>query len=171
MTELLVLRLVHVVGGTLWVGAMLFNVAFVMPALAEAGPAARPVMASLQRRRLFVVMPIIALLTILSGLRMMWHVSAGFSRAYFATPTGATFGLAGAAAIIAFIIGITIVRPAGVRAGVLAQSLGTVSDPAERTRLDSELKRLQQRTITGGWAVSVLLLLSAAGMAIGQYVR
>ena len=40
MAELIVLRLVHVLGGIFWVGAGLFNMVYLGPAMAAAGPAA-----------------------------------------------------------------------------------------------------------------------------------
>ncbi len=59
---MVVLRLVHVVGGVLWVGMMAFTVVFLAPAIADVGPDGGKVMAALQRRRVMTVMPIIALL-------------------------------------------------------------------------------------------------------------
>ena len=70
-TELVVLRLVHILGGIFWLGSGLFTTFFLIPALGRAGPAAAgPVMGALQQRRLFTVLPVVALLTILSGVRL-----------------------------------------------------------------------------------------------------
>ena len=86
--EILVLRLVHILGGIFWVGSGLFTTFFLVPALASSGPSAGPVMTALQRRHLFTALPVSALLTILSGLRLMWIGSAGFAPAYFASASG-----------------------------------------------------------------------------------
>ena len=51
--EMLILRVVHVLGGIFWVGSALFMAFMLMPALASAGPAAGAVMGAMQRRRLF----------------------------------------------------------------------------------------------------------------------
>src|SRR5688572_115483 len=102
--ELLVLRLVHIVGGIFWVGSGLFTSLFLLPALARSGPAAGAVMAGLQRRRLFTALPAVAVLTMLSGLRLMWIVSAGFSASWLASATGGTYAASGAAAIVAFVL-------------------------------------------------------------------
>ena len=93
--ELLVLRLVHIVGGMIWVGTGVFNSFFLMPTLAQAGPAAGQVIAGLQKRRLFTFLPVVALLTILSGVRLMQITSAGFSPAWFASTPGRTYAAAG----------------------------------------------------------------------------
>src|SRR6266480_6244219 len=93
---MLVLRLIHIGGGAVWVGMMVFMVFFLTPAIAEAGPAeGGKLMAALQRRRIMVIMPVIALLTIGSGLWLMQRVYVGV-----ALNLGAT------AAIVAFLIGV-----------------------------------------------------------------
>lgn len=170
MVEIIVLRLVHVLGGLFWVGSGLFSALYLMPSMAEAGPAAGAVMAGLQRRRLFLVLPIVALLTILSGVRLMWIMSGGFAPAYFTSGRGATFTAAAAAAILAFLLGITFVRPIGARMGAVGEALRNASDAVEKARLASEMSRLQQRAAVMNRINGVLLILAAAGMAVGRYV-
>src|SRR5688572_4160460 len=113
--EILILRLVHILGGSFWVGSGLFTTFFLVPALASSGPAAGQVMAALQRRHLFTALPVSALLTILSGLRLMWIGSAGFAPAYFASASGGTLAASRAAAIVAFLLALLVARPAAVR--------------------------------------------------------
>lgn len=170
MAEILVLRVVHLVGGMFWVGSVVFSTIYLFPAMREAGPAAGAIMGSMQRRRLFIVLPSVALLTILSGLRLMWITSAGFSAAYFATGRGITFGLSGAAAIIAFGIGVFIQRPTGIRIGEIQQAMAKASDDNARAELSAQLDRLQRRSATVGWFFLVLLMVAAVGMAVGRYV-
>src|SRR5688572_13718538 len=72
LTELLVLRIIHILGGIFWLGSGLFTAFFLTPALGRVGPAAvGPVMSALQQRRLFTILPIVAVLTILSGVRLL----------------------------------------------------------------------------------------------------
>ena len=131
--ELLVLRLVHILGGMIWVGTGIFNSFFLMPTLAQAGPAAGQVIAGLQKRRLFTFLPIVAVLTILSGVRLMQITSAGFSPAWFASTPGRTYAWSGVAAIVGFLIGVIIGRPAAMRTAKIAQAMSTAS-PDERDR-------------------------------------
>ena len=166
--ELLALRLIHVVGGIFWVGSALFTTFFLFPALTQAGPAAGQVMAGLARRRIFIILPVVALLTMLSGARLMW-ITSGFSGSYFSTSSGRTFGLAALAAIIAFLFGVAVNRPVGVRMGEVTAALANAS-PEERGRLTQELDALRRRLATASMVVIVLLLLAAAGMAVGRYV-
>ena len=168
--EILVLRLVHILGGIFWVGSGLFTTFFLVPALASSGPSAGPVMMALQRRHLFTALPVSALLTILSGLRLMWIGSAGFAPAYFASASGGTLAASGAAAIVAVQLARRVARPAAVRAARLGASLAGTPEGAGRAAVAGELAALQRR---GGIATAVavaLLLLAAAGMAVARYL-
>ncbi len=171
IAELLVLRLVHILGGIFWVGSGLFTSFFLLPALGRSGPAAGQVMAALQQRRVFTVVPAVAVLTILSGLRLMQITSGGFSSAYFATPVGRTFALSGAAAIVAFVVGMLVARPAGIRAASLGRTLATTTETAAREALERDLGRARRRAAATGWVAIGLLVLSAAGMAVARYLR
>lgn len=170
MTELIVLRLIHVLGGVFWVGAALFNFMFLMPAMAAAGPAAGPILATLRARRLFVILPTIALLTILSGLRLMQITSGGFAASYFETGYGRTFAVSAAAAILAFLLGITLAMPAQRRMAILGPTIASAPDDAARAAAQHEMVRLQARMGIVGKVVTALLVLAAAGMAIARYV-
>jgi uncharacterized membrane protein len=167
--ELLVLRLLHVCGGIFWVGGGVYATLFITPALAKAGPAAGPILAEMQRRKLFTVLPLVAVATMLSGIRLMWIVSGGFSAHYFHTRSGHTYAAAGLASILAFALALAIARPAGVRAAGLAAQLPSLADEAAaRTR--AELGRLQKRAaLASAWAIG-LLTFSAVGMSVARYL-
>ncbi|MGH7751712.1 MAG: hypothetical protein ACREN5_02760, partial [Gemmatimonadales bacterium] len=113
---LVVMRLLHIGLGVFWVGTILFNAFFLGPAMAEAGPDGAKVMAGLMRRRFMQIMPAVGIVTILSGLWLYWHVSGGFQAGYMRSRGGMTLGLGALAAILSFAVGITVVRPAMVRA-------------------------------------------------------
>lgn len=169
LTELLILRIVHVLGGTFWVGGMLLTTFFLMPSMREAGPAAAPVMAGFQKRKLMVVMPTVAFLTILSGFRLIWIVSGGFEGAFFATSRGMAYSIGGGLALLAFLIGISVNRPANLKMATLSRSLAT-AEPAQREALMSDLARLRRRLGQVNLLVASLVVLATIGMAIGRYI-
>src|SRR5215210_4337928 len=115
--ELLVLRLIHILGGIFWVGSMFFSTFFLAPVLRASPSVAGHVMTGLQKQRLFLVLPTVALITIASGIRLLFLASAGFSESYLSTATGRTFSASAVAAIIAFLLSILVSRPGFVRAG------------------------------------------------------
>lgn len=167
--EILVLRIVHILGGIFWLGSALFTTFFLIPALGRVGPqAAGPVMGALQQRRLFTVLPVVALLTIISGARLL-HISAGFAPGYLDSRTGQTLLWSGIAAVITFLLSLLVVRPAVVRSAQIAASLATMPD-AERAARSSEVERLRRRSSIAGNVAIVLLVGAAIGMAVARYL-
>ena len=169
-TELLVLRIVHVLGGIFWLGTGLFTTFFLVPALGRLGPqAAGPVMGALQQRRLFTVLPVVALLTIISGARLLHIVSAGFAPAYFSSRTGQTLTWSGIAAVFAFLLSVIVARPAALRSARLSASLPTMPE-AERAARSIEVERLRRRISLASTVGIVLLVGAAIGMAVARYL-
>jgi uncharacterized membrane protein len=168
--ELLVLRLLHVIGAILWVGGMSFSTFFVMPAVAQAGPAAGPVMAGFQRRKVFVWMPVIAIVTILSGFRLLMIVSSNFGSTYLSTPTGRTFTISAVIGLLAFLIGMIVTRPAMTRMGMLSAEAANATE-ARRAEIQAELATIRARNARITLLVTILLLIAAAGMAVARYMR
>jgi uncharacterized membrane protein len=167
--EIIVLRLVHILTAIAWVGSGIFTSVFLIPALSSSPAVMGQVVAGLQRRRYFVVVPIVAGLTILSGVRLLWIASAGFDSGYFATGSGRTFGFSGVAALISFVLLVGVARPAAVRAGGISATL-TAAPETERERLVAELDRLRRRGATATMVALGFGILAASGMAIARYV-
>lgn len=158
----LVLRFSHVFFGALWVGMMAFQIFFLGPALSEAGPDAGKVMAGLMKRRIPVIMPVIALIALISGMWLFQRLSGGNMKALMATPMGQGFAWGGAIALLAFLIGVVVMRPIMMKSMTLMQS----GDPAHRP----EIQRLQARASTLGKLVSVMLLITLGLMAVARYL-
>ena len=166
---MIVLRFAHVVSGALWVGMFAFMTFFLMPALGEAGPDAGKVMAALAKRRLPVIMPIFALIAIVSGMWLFQRMSGGNMGALMATPMGQAFAWGGAVALLAILIGMVVMRPAMMRSMKLGESLA--SAPADqRATISAELQRLRARGVLLGKVVTVMLLFTLAAMAVARYL-
>jgi uncharacterized membrane protein len=159
---MIVLRFTHIFFGALWVGMMAFQVFFLTPALGQAGPDAGKVMAALMRMRIPVIVPIFALLTLISGFWLFQRLSGGAPDALMATPLGKAFGFGGLSALLAFFIGIFVMRPAMMKSVMLAQS----GDPAH----GPEIQRLRARGAVVGRVVTVMLLFALAAMAVARYL-
>jgi uncharacterized membrane protein len=166
--ELIVLRIVHVLCGVMWVGTAVFMGFFLAPALSTMGPAAGQVMGGLQKRKFMIVLPVVAVLTLLTGLRLMMIMSSNFGAGYFQTAMGRTFAGAGVAAILAFVVGIIVNRPTMEKMGQLQQSMA--SDPVSKDAIAAEIRRLQSRMVYAGTVVTLLLIVATFGMAIARYM-
>jgi uncharacterized membrane protein len=169
--EFIILRLVHILGGIFWLGSGLFTTLFLVPALGRLGPAgAGPVMGALQQRRLFTVLPLVAVVTILSGARLLHIASSGFASVYFTTATGRTLLWSGVAAVTGFLLSLVVARPAMVRAGQLGASMATLAE-AERGARAAEIERLRRRGANASALAILLLLVAGAGMAVARYLH
>jgi uncharacterized membrane protein len=166
--ELLVLRLIHVLGGVFWVGSGMFTAFFLMPALKESGPAAAQVLAGLQRRRMMVILPVNAIVTMLAGIRLMQITSGGFARDYLTTPIGKTYTVSAILAIVSFLLGVIVARPGALRLTRLTQM--SASGEMDRAKLKAEMEAVQRRMAVATMFALTLLLLSAAGMAVARYM-
>lgn len=167
--EMVVLRFVHVVGGVFWAGGGIYATLFITPAIIAAGPAAGPMVTEMQRRKLFTVVPIVAVLTMLSGIRLLWIVSGGFSGSYFATTQGLTYAVAGAASIVGFVLALVVSRPAGIRLAQLAATLEQL-DGTARTAALSTMDTLKRRSAMASAAAIWLLTVAVGGMAVARYL-
>lgn len=158
----IVLRFAHVFFGAMWVGMMAFQVLFLGPALADVGPDAAKVMAAMVKRKIPVYMPIFALITLISGFWLYQRLSGGNAGAMMKTPMVMAFGLGGAVALLAFVLGIVVMRPAMLRSIKLAES----RDPAAQ----AEIQRLRARATIMGNIVTVMLLFTLTAMAVARYL-
>ena len=158
---MLVLRFTHVFFAALWVGMMAFQTFYLMPALGEAGPDAGKLMAALMRRRIPAVMLVVAILALVSGMWLFQRLSGGNFPALMATPMGKGFAFGGAAALVAFLLGIFVTRPVMMKSMQLAQTLGPTAP---------EVVRLRARAVVTGRVVAVLLLFALGAMAVARYL-
>jgi hypothetical protein len=88
-----------------------------------------------------------------------------------ASRAGQTYATGATLALLAFVVGMTVARPAMVRAGELAQTMGSLKTDEERAARGAELARLRARGATVGQLVAVMLLLATAAMAVARYVN
>lgn len=167
---MIVLRLIHIVGGVFWAGAAMLMAWFVFPASRALGPAGGAFMQQLMFRQKARVYVAVAMgLTILSGLTMyirMWMITDG---AWNASRMGITLGVGAVAAIIAGALGGTAAGKFGQRLfdiGTAVQASG--GPPTDEQRAEVEL--LQGKIYKFFRIIAVLLLISVAAMASARYL-
>ena len=165
------LRVIHILTGVFWVGTMLFTTFYLFPVLGAAGPAAAgPVMSGLQKRGFMTSLPVAAVLTLLSGMTLLQLTSGGSMSAFLRSRVGATFAVAGLIALLAFVLGIAVSRPAAMTSARLSQQLGAVTDPGERERIQQQIRALQKRAMTVSRIVAAMLIVTAIGMSVARYM-
>jgi hypothetical protein len=167
---LILLRLTHVLFGVFWAGTAMFNAIFLIPAVRALGPAGGHVMQEIAaKRKLPVYFLVAGILTVLSGLALYWHDSAGFSNHEFMRSAGGvTFGIGGLFALTAVLIGIFVVTPAAMRAAKLGAAIAAGGKPTPEQA--AEMQRLQVRLGMMAMLAAGLLTITTICMAVARYV-
>lgn len=165
----LFLRLMHVVGGVFWVGAMTVFAWFLFPAVRAAGPEGGKVMQQVMAgRNLGRWMGTAAFVTVGSGLILFgWfaHISRG---AWMKTPAAHGYAFGALVALVGLGIGLGIGMRSMMRMQRIAREAVPVSG-APTAEQAAEMQRLQARAATAAKVASTLLLISAAVMGTARY--
>ena len=166
---MLTLRLIHIVGGVFWVGAMILVAAFLLPAVRAAGAQGGRVMQELtQQRRLPVYLSMAAGLTMLSGFTMYGLIAAG-NGAWAGSRQGIAYGVGALAAIVAAILGGVVVGRTGRQLATLGERIQAAGGPPSAAQA-AEMDALQARMGRTSRAVAALLLVTVAAMATARYL-
>jgi uncharacterized membrane protein len=164
---IILLRLLHIMCGAIWFGAVIVMTFYFMPAIGAAGPAGGAVMKQVGDRKYPQFVMAMMGLTILSGLGLMWYASSAFGPVWFRSPMGRTISLGAAIAIVASIYGSVFLRPTVMRMQALgAEMAGGAPNPAQAT----EMKTLQSKVTTATRLVAILMILAVAAMAGARYM-
>lgn len=167
---LLGLRVVHVGGAMVWFGGAIIGAFFLSPTASALGNSAQPFMDHLmRRRRMGLMFPIVAALTVLAGAALYWRDSGGLQWAWISSPTGLAYTIGGAAAIASFVLGFILVAPSiaeqsAVRNELAASGGGPSEAQQERLRHADRLMRLAGRVDLP------LLLVAGLTMATARYL-
>lgn len=164
----LVLRLVHIVFGIFWAGSMFFLASFLMPTARGAGPAGAPFMRRFAQSSFPNALAGSAVLTVLSGLGLMWTASGGDST-WFGSPAGITLSVGGLAAIVALGFGLAVQRPTTLRMGVVGAAIDAAGGTPTAEQA-AEIIALQAKAMRGVRLLTWLLTVAVVCMAVARYV-
>ena len=155
------LVLIHVLFAILWAGGAIAVGLFVLPSVAEAGPAGGAVMAGMLKRRFPIVMTVSGALVVLSGIRLF--TLQPLNGAWFGTAHGITLTLGAIAGLGAFVVGIFVQKPTAERMGALAGQIAAAGKPptpeqaAELNALRAKLGKTAKVTAWHLIAAAVLM--------------
>ncbi|HLO18642.1 MAG TPA: hypothetical protein VK206_27675 [Anaerolineales bacterium] len=164
---LLLLRIIHIVGGIFWVGGTLIMTFFIAPTMGATAEAGQRFVGHLMNNLKFSNrMSIAAGLTILAGAILYWRDSHGLTSTWMKSGAGIGFTTGAVFALIGFATGIMIGRTTTAMAQLGAQFRGKPTS-AQMTQMQAIQK--QQRTYS---MISVVaLLLAVTFMAVSRYLN
>jgi hypothetical protein len=164
----IVLRLLHIVGGVFWVGAAWMIAGFLFPT-ANAAPEGPKFLQRLFQSRLPAVISAAAGLNILAGLLLYWRDSGGLRLDWIMTRAGLGFTLGSVAAIAAFVIGVAVSKPAADKLGALGKEIAAGGQPPTPEQA-AAMQALAKRTADAATWVAALLAISLIAMSIARYL-
>ena len=164
-----VLRLIHIIGGVSWAGAVFLMVLFIYPSMRDAGPQGGALMQQFQRRRLPVFINGAAGLTMLSGFILYGRAVAMTDGAWARTSSGMMFGLGGLSTILAAVIGGVFVSRSAIRLAKLGESVQAAGGRPSPEQA-AEMARLQGLMGKAMKAVAAFLAIAVAAMATARYL-
>lgn len=169
-TELLILRLIHILSGVFWAGASFLSTFYIEPTVRASGDAGRGFMQRLGTQTSFsTAMLAAALLNVGAGLWLMDIVSDGFSAAWFGTGFGQGLTIGMLAGLGAAFTGYWIQFRSIRRMKAIGQAVAASGGPPTPEQ-GAELGRLQAKLSKGGRATTAMLLVAVIMMAISRYL-
>lgn len=168
---MLVFRILHILAGIAWGGAIFIMVFFLQPAAKAVGPAAGPFMRELlSTRRLMDVVLGLAATTIVAGGFLYWNNAdtAGSLGELLDTSYGVAMTLGAVSALVAFLIGLVATRPTVKRTLALGGQIGQAGDqpPPE---LVQQLQATQAKARALAKVNFTFVALAALFMATARY--
>lgn len=166
---LIALRLIHILAGIFWAGAAVLMAAFLTPALRAVGPDGGKFMQQLVgKQQLSMYISLAAILSTLAGIALYWRASLGFQIAWILAPSGLALTIGAVAGIITWVMGVSG-ECANCHAHGGVGKRNAVGGPPKPEQL-AEMQKLQTRLGQAGVWGAILLVISAAAMAIARYV-
>lgn len=164
----IVLRVIHIGAGIFWVGSATFLLVFVEPTMHALGPQGGPFMAHMsQVRKMPVIIAYSAILTIAAGIWLYWRDTDGFDLDIITTSVGIGFTVGALAAIVAFVVGLTMVRPRVERMGALGGAMATAPPTPQQVQ---EMGQLQGTLRSISLFNEGLLIIAVVAMASARFL-
>ena len=164
-----VLRVIHIVGGVFWAGAVWVLARYIEPTAAAAGPEGGRFMQRFAGSGYTAAVVSAGLGTIAAGVALLWMDSGGFQPAFMASRFGETISIGAASAILAAVVGIGLgarnaMRLKAVGAAIQGQAGGPTPEQL------AQVQGIQTRLRLGGRIAAGLLVVTVVCMAVARYV-
>jgi uncharacterized membrane protein len=169
LSYLILLRIIHILGGAFWIGGSLIHVAFIEPtAKATAPEGSKFVQYLVGRGRFSLFMVIASSLSVLSGAVLYWHSSGGLQSAWIGSGPGLVYTFGSLAGIAVYLVGMFMVRPRVDRLEVLGREMEAAGAGPAAPQIPL-MQRLDQELSIVGRVDFGLLAISTLAMAAARY--
>lgn len=170
MMLLLLLRVVHVLVGVFWAGTIIFVSVLLMPSVRDAGPDGGKVMLALMRRGYMTVVPVAAVLTLVSGLWLYWNNIMLAGPAWAGSMAARVYGAGAVAALVAFAIGMSVIRTNALKLRVSMEAMQNTPEGPARAALMADMAGPRAKMSAAAPWVAGLLAVATVCMAVARYL-
>lgn len=162
---MIILRLLHIVGGAFWFGSAIMMSFFISPTVAATAEAGQRFMGALVKNaRITKAISIAAGLTILAGAILYWIDSDGLTSAWTWSGAGLVFGIGGILGLVGFIFGTLIGKNVNALVRVGSEVQGKPTDEQM-----GKIQAAQKQLAMAGPISSYSLILSVICMSVARY--
>jgi uncharacterized membrane protein len=165
----LIIRVTHVLLGVFWAGSALLLALFIIPAVEESGPAGGTLMQGLTKRGMPKVLTLVGLFTILTGIYLLWEISAHFSGTFMGSASGILLSIGAIFGLVALLIGVHVSRPTVNKLGEIGARVAASGAPPTADDV-AEMARLRGRLGMAARLMAVALVATVVCMALGPHI-
>jgi hypothetical protein len=166
----LVMRVVHILVGVYWAGTIIFVATMLAPSVRDAGPDGGKVMLALMRRGYMNVLPVVAVLTILSGFWLYWQDMQASGGTWAGSMSARIYGVGAVATLAGFVIGIFVMRPNAMKLRAMMEALPSTPEGPARAALMAGMDGPRAKMAAAAPRVATLLAIAVACMAVARYL-
>ena len=169
MEYLIILRLLHIVSAVFWAGSIMYLAWFIIPTIKALGPDGGKFMQQLsQTNKLPLVMSIAGTLTVVGGILLIERLSGGFEMQWFGTPHGIVISIGGTLALIAWVMGLSINKPAVDKMAAIGKAAAASGAPPSPEQQEV-LQKLRAKVFKTTNVMAGLIFIAAICMSIVRY--
>jgi hypothetical protein len=166
-TIIIILRIIHIVAGSIWLGGAVTTAFFLLPTVKATGPIGGQFVGALvQRTHLPEWLLALGVVNIIAGLILYWDFYVGVP--WDTLGPQVIYAIGGVLAVLVVILGFAIARPTADRLTGLGKAIQAQGSPPRASQV-ADREALLARLTSIVTVNAVLLVITATLMAIGRY--
>ena len=142
---LMIVRALHILLAALWLGTAVLLTVFLIPALRQVGMPGAPLIANMAQRKLGKYITSLAVLTVLTGLWLYWHVTVGLQAGAMLSPPFMVLAIGALCGLLAAGLGIGVLGPSMKAMGMAMGAVSRLPEGEERAGHMQRIAMLHRR--------------------------
>ena len=167
---IIILKLIHIIAATFWVGSNMFMALFLYPTGKKSGEEGNKFLSNLPKTNKFpILMSIMSMLTIISGFGLIAIISGGFQISFFTTVQGIGLASGGILAILGFLHGFFVIKPCGEKLAEIGKNIA-LNKVKKNDNIKNEIENLNYKIASSTNFECSILVIALVLMIISKYL-